>query len=162
GTAGRSSARTRTERRLRRLLSSIRVPTPPRRSSIPRDSLDAREDVGPLLQHFWVTVSDMDREMRVTGAAQFTAALLLDRRSFRERQGLDQVRGADLLLFRTEEHQMAAVVFQISRVPRLVFLVDRAIALQQRHERRWDRAPHVPELLDLDQVVKRDRRVRPG
>src|SRR5881275_497212 len=33
-----SSARTRTERRLRRLLSSTRVLTPPRRASIPRDS----------------------------------------------------------------------------------------------------------------------------
>src|SRR5262249_53009659 len=106
-------------------------------------------------------VADADREVVVAGGAQLADALseLLARAG--ERHGADEVRGALLLLVRTEEHEMPAVVGEVPRVRRLVLEIDLPVALEQRGEGRRHAPPHVAELGDLHAVVERDRRVRP-
>src|SRR5882724_9471220 len=123
---------------------------------------DPLEHVDPLLEHLGAAVTDVDGGVVVPGRPQRADALAQRGRRLRERQRADQIGGAHLLLLRAEEHEMAPVVGQVAGVGRLVRLIDLPVALEQRGQVRRHAAPHVAELLDLNQVVQRDRRVRPG
>src|SRR4029453_13792246 len=92
---------------------------------------DPLEDVRPFLQHLRMSVTDADGEVVVAGAPQLPEALAQLGRGGGERQRPDQVGGADLVLFRPQHHQVAAVVGQIAGVRRLVLLVDLLVALGQ-------------------------------
>src|SRR5438046_4541897 len=78
-----SSARTRTERRLRRLLSSTRVLTPPRRASIPRDA-----SVGAWLSFDEVTRAEiLERLLDLRARVHHERTVARDRLSQRARGG---------------------------------------------------------------------------
>src|SRR5712664_2865472 len=140
---------------------SVSTSGPPVSTNTIAFTLDTSEDVRPLLEHLRMPVADADGEVSVAGPAELADALLQLGSGRRERHRADQVGGADLLLLRAQEHEMPAVVGEIARVRRLVLQVDLAVALDQRRQRRRQAAAHVAELLDLDQVVQRDRGVGP-
>src|SRR5215813_15269286 len=94
------------------------------RVSACRGISDSLEDLHPFFQHLWMSVTDADGEVVVAGAAQLPEALAQLGRGGREGQCPDEIRGADLVLFRPQDHQVAAMVGEIPRVRRLVLLVD--------------------------------------
>src|SRR5262249_58227946 len=78
-----------------------------------------------------------------------------------ERRRGDQLRSADGLLLRTQEHEVAAMIAQVTRVGRLILQIDLPIALDEGRELSRNRTTQIAELVSLDQAVQRDRGGRP-
>src|SRR5262250_3887097 len=106
-----------------------------------------------------MSVTDADGEVVVADEAQLPEALAPLGHGGRERQYPDEIRSADLVLFRPQDHEVAAVVGEIARIRRLILLVDLPVTLGQVRQLRWHAASHVAKLLDLDVVVQRHRGV---
>src|SRR4030095_10188119 len=102
---------------------------------------DSLEDVRPFFQHLGMPVPDADGEVVVAGGAQLPEALAQLGRGGGEGQRANQVGGADLVLFRPQDHQVAAVIGQVAGVRRLVRLVDLLIALGQVRQLRGAAGP---------------------
>src|SRR5215467_15387368 len=108
---------------------------------------ESLEDLHPFFQHFRMSVTDADGEVVVADAAQLPEALAQLGHGGRERQYPDEIRSADLVLFRPQDHEVAAVVGEIARIRRLILLVDLPVTLGQVRQLRRHAASHVAKLL---------------
>src|SRR5258708_31488954 len=128
--------------------------------------LDRASDTGdhlrPFLQHRGMAVTNVNRKVGVACTLQLAQPFAKRRPGAGDGHSADQLGGANLMLLRAQEHQVAAVVLEVARIGRLVALVDLPILLHQRLERRRDAAAEIAELFALDQVVQGDGRVRAG
>src|SRR5438093_13761159 len=100
-------------------------------SNRPGASLNAGENVHPFFEHLRMPVADVDREVGVPGRAQLANAVLQLMSGGRERQHPDEVGRADLVLLRSQGHEMSAVVLQVARVGRLVARVVLALVARE-------------------------------
>src|SRR5207249_10404181 len=109
-----------------------------------------------------IAVPDGEAHVVEADSAELAKALAQLGLARGKRGRANQLGGADRLLLGTQEHQVPAMVAQVSRVLGLVAEVDLPVLLEQRGEARRQRPSEIAELLALDEIVERDRRGRPG
>src|SRR5213593_4643798 len=110
------------------------------RGSAPRPSPGSShplEHVGPFLQHLGISVAHGEADVVESGPSQLAEPFSQLGLGSSEGGRANELRGADRVLFRSQEHQVPAMVAQIAGIRGLVREIDLAISLDQRRELRW-------------------------
>src|SRR5215204_5856161 len=83
---------------------------------------DSGNHLRPFLQHRGMAVTNMNRKVGVACTFQLAQPFAKRRPGAGEGHGADELGGANLMLLRAQEHQVAAMVLQVARIGRLVAL----------------------------------------